>query len=178
MKTLNRLTFFFVSICTIVLFVSCMGKDNEKTGKDDETVTATVSETSEASEQEAIQPPKHPDGLEFVDVVPGEWDWPTNKFLLIGGQDYESDALSEGYFRFKDDFTIAMEDYMGQFTSRWSYSPDDYIFEYEGKMTHRYRVISYTKNELVLLPIYEPRFQKLYTEEELKTPDHWKRLMN
>jgi len=157
-----------------------MGKDNEKTGKDDETVTATVSETSEASEQEAIQPPEHPEGLEFVDVVPGEWDWPTEEFLLKGGQDYESDALYEGYLRFKDDFTIEKkrEDLDGVKSGNWSYNPDDYIFEYEGNMLHRYRVISYNKNELVLLPIYEPRFQKLFTEEELKTPDHWKRLMN
>lgn len=175
MKTLNRLTFFFVSICTIVLFVSCMGKDNEKTGKDDETVTATVSETPETSEQEAVQPPEHPDGLEFVDVVPGEWDWPTKNYLQAGT---DIPKLLEGYVRFNDNFTIEGYVMDGIEMSIWSYDSKRYIFEYRLPVhfTRRYRVISYNKNELVLLIIVDPEERGYYSEEELTTPDHWKRL--
>ncbi|WP_020614705.1 hypothetical protein [Sediminispirochaeta bajacaliforniensis] len=178
---MEKVKMAFLSVVVLFSFPSC-GASKEADAGASQAAKGEVIEEERADPE--IQAPEHPEGLQFVDIVPGEWSV-VSSYYLNNSEDLEpSDEIefnNNSYLIFKEEFVVKAGDAGGIYTGSWSYDEKEYVFQYRkssGMTLYRYRVLSFENDELELMLLIDhwpPVLKQMVEEGELSTPEIWKR---
>ncbi|WP_020614707.1 hypothetical protein [Sediminispirochaeta bajacaliforniensis] len=173
---MEKVKMAFLSVVVLFFFLSCGASKEADAGTSRGTEGEVIQEGNSDPE---IQAPEHPEGLQFVDVVPGEWSvvLSDEKREELEREAAESpDADSLGFQVFNKDFTVDYGDLGGVYKGSWSYDEMEHIFQYEiNGMIYRFKVLSYQQNEMKLQELIDHLdkfWQERIPKESLK-PETW-----
>jgi|GEM_PF-5857951 len=176
---MEKVKMAFLSVVVLFFFLSCGASKEADAGTSRGTEGEVIQEGNSDPE---IQAPEHPEGLQFVAVVPGEWS------VVLSDEKREElereaaenpDGDFQGYWIFNEDFTIDYKDLGGVHKGSWSYDEMEHIFQYQrqsGGTLYRYRVISYEQDRLeleMLVDHHEKWVQDFLKEEGLTGVSIW-----